>query len=173
MPSDVRETRFRQWLTEHTGLLLKVVRSFAEEPASSDDLFQEILLQVWMSLPNFREESKPTTWLYKVALNTALTWKRQESKHRPLREALSLALVAETHPANPSDAIDRETVDRMYAAIRRLPPANRALVLLYLDGFTYREIADVIGISETNVGARLSRIKKQLAETVKEPSHVA
>jgi RNA polymerase sigma-70 factor (ECF subfamily) len=81
--------------------------------------------------------------------------------------------VAETHPANPSDAIDRETVDRMYAAIRRLPPANRALVLLYLDGFTYREIADVIGISETNVGVRLSRIKKQLAETVKEPSHVA
>src|SRR5689334_20017560 len=74
------ERRFRQWLGEHTGLLLKVVRSFAEGGADQDDLFQEILLQVWLSMPGFREESKPTTWLYRVALNTALAWKRGEKK---------------------------------------------------------------------------------------------
>jgi RNA polymerase sigma-70 factor, ECF subfamily len=76
------ELKFRQWLGEHTGLLLKVVRSFAEGPSDQDDLFQEVLLQVWLSLPNFREDSKPTTWLHRVALNTPLTWKRGETKRR-------------------------------------------------------------------------------------------
>ena len=173
MPVDVRETRFRQWLAEHTGLLFKVVRSFAEGPADSDDLFQEILLQVWMSLPSFRDESKPTTWLYRVALNTALTWKRRETKHRNLRNALSLAFVIEDHAAPAGGQTNDETVERMYTAIRGLPPANRALVLLYLDGLSYSEMAEVMGISENNVGVRLNRIKKQLAQAVKEPSHVA
>ena len=85
------ELRFRQWLGEHTGLLLKVVRSFAEGPADQDDLFQEILLQVWLSLPNFRDESKPTTWLYRVALNTALAWKRREKKRRGWQSSLPCA----------------------------------------------------------------------------------
>ena len=83
------ELRFRQWLGEHTGLLLKVVRSFAEAPADQDDLFQEILLQVWLSLPNFRDDSKPTTWLYRVAFNTALAWKRSEKKRWRRQGSLS------------------------------------------------------------------------------------
>src|SRR2546423_14992963 len=88
------ELRFRQWLGEHTGLLLKVVRSFAEGPADQDDLFQEILLQVWLSLPNFREDSKPTTWLYRVAFNTALAWKRTEKKRWRRHGSLSISDVA-------------------------------------------------------------------------------
>src|SRR5205085_10483692 len=88
------ELRFRQWLGEHTGLLLKVVRSFAERPADQDDLFQEILLQVWLALPNFRADSKPTTWLYRVAFNTALAWKRSEKKRRRTEDSLSISDVA-------------------------------------------------------------------------------
>jgi RNA polymerase sigma-70 factor (ECF subfamily) len=168
------ETRFRQWLAEHTGLLIKVVRSFAEGPADADDLFQEVLLQVWMSLPNYREESKPTTWLYRVALNTALMWKRRETKHRAGRQTLSSkSLAIEDHAIVPGVGGLDENVQRLYDAVRALPAANRALVLLYLDGMSYSEIAEVIGISETNVGVRLNRIKKQLAGALKEPTDVS
>ena len=162
------ELRFRQWLGEHTGLLLKVVRSFAEAPADQDDLFQEILLQVWLSLPNFRDDSKPTTWLYRVAFNTALAWKRSEKKRWRRQGSLSISDV--TAPSAPSAETERNDriVEQLYAAIRALPPAKRALVVLYLDGFTYREIADVVGISESNVGVSLNRIKKELAASVKE-----
>jgi RNA polymerase sigma-70 factor (ECF subfamily) len=162
------ELRFRQWLGEHTGLLLKVVRSFAEGPAEQDDLFQEILLQVWLSLPNFRDDSQPTTWLYRVAFNTALAWKRSEKKHRRRMTSVSIADVAVPSPPSAEAEQNNLILNRLYAAIRALPPAKRALVVLFLDGFSYREIAEVIGITETNVGVSLSRIKKELAASVKE-----
>jgi RNA polymerase sigma-70 factor, ECF subfamily len=162
------ELQFRQWLGEHTGLLVKVVRSFAEGPADQDDLFQEILLQVWLSLPNFREDSKPTTWLYRVALNTALSWKRNEKKRRHRQGSPSISDVAAPNVSSADAERNDRLVDQLYAAIRALQPAKRALVVLFLDGFTYREIAEVVGISESNVGVSLNRIKKELAATVKE-----
>jgi RNA polymerase sigma-70 factor (ECF subfamily) len=169
-----QEARFRQWLAQHTGLLLKVVRSFAAGPADADDLLQEILLQVWMSLPNFREQSKPTTWLYRVALNTALAWKRRENKHRQHRQTLEVVSEATAASlANADPHADREALEQLYAAIRSLAAAKRALVLLYLDGLSYGEMAEVTGLSESNVGVRLTRIKKELAAALKVPTHVA
>jgi RNA polymerase sigma-70 factor (ECF subfamily) len=162
------ELQFRQWLGEHKGLLLKVVRSFAEGPGDQDDLFQEILLQVWLSLPNFRDDSKPTTWLYRVALNTALAWKRSEKKRRRRQDSRSISDVAAPIVASAEAEGNDRIVDQLYAAIRALPPAKRALVVLYLDGFSYREIAEVVGISESNVGVSLNRIKKELAATIQE-----
>lgn len=161
------ERRFRQWLAEHTGLLTKVVRSFAATPADQDDLFQEILLQVWLSLPNFRDDAKPTTWLYRVALNTALAWKRSETRRRPHASApIPIADVPEPPAPSAASRSNHRLVDLLYTAVRALPPAKRALVVLYLDGFTYREIAEVVGISETNVGVSLNRIRKELAATI-------
>jgi RNA polymerase sigma-70 factor (ECF subfamily) len=162
------ELKFRQWLGEHTGLLLKVVRSFAEGRVDRDDLFQEILLQVWLSLPTFRDDCKPTTWLYRVALNTALAWKRTEKKWRRRQDSVSISDVAAPSVTSAEAEQNHRIVDQLYAAIRALPPAKRALVVLYLDGFTYREIADVVGISESNVGVSLNRIKKELAATIQE-----
>jgi RNA polymerase sigma-70 factor, ECF subfamily len=162
------ELRFRQWLSEHTGLLVKVVRSFAEAPADQDDLFQEILLHVWQSMPNFRSDSKPTTWLYRVALNTALAWKRGEKRHRRRPGSLSISDVAAPSDTSAETQRNNRIVDQLYTAIRALPAGKRALVVLYLDGFSYREIAEVIGISETNVGVSLNRIKKELTASVKE-----
>ena len=162
------ELQFRQWLGEHTGLLVKVVRSFAEGPADQDDLFQEVLLQVWLSMPNFRDDSKPTTWLYRVALNTALAWKRSEKKRRHRPGSPSISDVAAPNVSSVEAERNDRLVDQLYAAIRALQPAKRALVVLFLDGFTYREIAEVVGISESNVGVSLNRIKKELAATVKE-----
>ena len=118
-------------------------------------------------MPNFRDDSKPTTWLYRVAFNTALVWKRGEKKRRGRQSALPMVeLTATTTSADAQR--NGQVIDQLYAAIRALPPAKRALVVLYLDGFSYREIADVVGISESNVGVRLNRIKKELAATVKE-----
>jgi RNA polymerase sigma-70 factor (ECF subfamily) len=162
------ELKFRQWLGEHTGLLVKVVRSFADGPADQDDLFQEILLQVWLSVPNFRADSKPTTWLYRVALNTALAWQRTEKKRRRRQGSLSISDVTASSVESAEAERNDRIVEQLYAAIRALQPAKRALVVLYLDGFTYREIADVVGISESNVGVSLNRIKKNLAAAVKE-----
>ena len=99
------ELQFRQWLAEHTGLLLKVVRSFAERADDADDLFQEILLQVWLSLPNFRNDSKPTTWLYRVAFNTALAWKRTEKKRWRRQGSLSISDVCRYNYSKPEPMI--------------------------------------------------------------------
>ncbi len=165
------EQRFQQWLADHAGLLLKVVRSFTNGPVDGDDLLQEILLQAWLSLPNFREQSKPTTWLYRVALNTALGWKRQQSKHR--RANLAIDVHADIPASETQDPALRESIDQLYEAIRKLEPAKRALVLLYLDGLSYADMAEVTGISESNVGVRLNRIKKELAALLKAPTHVA
>ena len=162
------ELRFRQWIGEHTGLLLKVVRSFADEPDDAADLFQEILLQVWLSLPNFRDGSKPTTWLYRVAFNTALSWKRTENRRWRRQGSLSISDVSPTGVTSAEAERNDHIVDQLYAAIRALPSAKRALVVLYLDDFTYREIAEVLGISESNVGVSLNRIKKDLVATIKE-----
>jgi RNA polymerase sigma-70 factor, ECF subfamily len=167
------ESQFRRWLEEHTGLLLKVVRSFTTGPPDSDDLLQEILLQVWMSVPSFRAESKATTWLYRVALNTALAWKRRETKHKTRRTALPVTLEVVDHAPAPGEAqADRESLEKLYEAVRALVPADRALVLLYLDGLSYSDMAAVIGITESNVGVRLNRIKKSLAEKVQRESDV-
>jgi len=168
------ESQFRQWLEEHAGLLMKVVRSFADGPADSEDLLQEILLQVWLSMPGFRADAKATTWLYRVALNTALAWKRKETRHRNRRRDFPLALdVADPSVTANDTREEREAVDRLYEAIHSLVPADRALVLLYLDGLCYSEMAEVIGISESNVGVRLNRIKKCLATQLRVPDDVS
>jgi RNA polymerase sigma-70 factor (ECF subfamily) len=168
------ESQFRRVLEEHSGLLFKVVRSFTVGPSDSDDLLQEILLQVWMSLPSFRAQSKTTTWLYRVALNTALAWKRRETKHRDRSRAMPLAFEIVDEGASSAELqAERESIQQMYEAVRALAPADRALVLLYLDGLSYADMADVIGISESNVGVRLNRIKKSLAARVNEAQNVA
>jgi RNA polymerase sigma-70 factor (ECF subfamily) len=172
-PNDY-ESQFHRWLDEHAGLLFKVVRSFTTGPPDSDDLLQEILLQAWLSLPSFRAESKATTWLYRVALNTAMVWKRRESKHRERRRALPIDVEFVDHRPAPHEAqAEREKLERLYEVVRGLPPADRALVLLYLDGLSYSDMAEVIGISESNVGVRLNRIKKVLSEKVKAEHDVA
>ena len=165
-----REAVFQRWLEQHTGLVFKVARAFVASEADRDDLVQEILLQLWRSLPRFEGKAKESTWIYRVALHTALAWHRSEKKHRVERNPLS---VIEELPA-PHDPIARERdelVENLYAAIRRLPKVDAALVLLYLDDLSYREMAEVLGISETNVGVKLNRVRKTLAELMKEVPH--
>jgi RNA polymerase sigma-70 factor, ECF subfamily len=165
-----REALFKRWLEHHTGLVFKVARAFAPTDADRDDLVQEILLQLWRSLPRFEGKAKESTWIYRVALNTALAWHRGEKKHH----AAHTPLLAVEELPEPDDLAQRERaelVENLYAAIRRLPKVDAALVLLYLDDLSYREMAEVLGLSETNVGVKLNRARKQLGELMQEVPH--
>jgi RNA polymerase sigma-70 factor, ECF subfamily len=163
MADDSLETVFKTWLDQHGAIVLKVARAYTHSDEDRQDLAQEILLQVWRSAPRFEGRASASTWVYRVALNTALGWRRKERRRqahqRPLRE------VREPPTAGLDGAgqlSEREMVERLYAAIGQLPRADVALVLLYLDGLNYRQMAEVLGISETNVGVRLNRAKKAL-----------
>ena len=164
-----REVLFKRWLEQHSGLVFKVANGFASD-ADQADLVQEILLQLWRSLPRFEGKAKESTWIYRVALNTALAWHRGENK----RHAAQVALPAIEELAEPDDPIQREheeLVENLYAAIRRLPKVDAALVLLYLDDLSYREMAEVLGISESNVGVKLNRARKTLGDLMKKVPH--
>lgn len=162
MLSSKQEHLFREWLAQHKGLMFRVVLAYTFTPEDADDLFQEVLLQVWRSVPSFRGESKSSTWVYKVALNTALAWNRKESKRRRTRGPLVEAGEVTTDPTNERN----ERVDRLYDVIRELPKADKSLILLHLDGLSYRQMAEILGITETNVGARLTRLRKRVAEAM-------
>ncbi len=171
MVDETPESLFKSWLTEHGGAVLKVARAYTLTAEDRQDLVQEILLQIWRSLPQFQGRASPSTWLYRVALNTALGWHRKErrrqARQRPMLEVdLSVAGLD-----GAQQAAQRETLQRLYAAIRQLPRAEAALVLLYLDDLTYRQMAEVLGISENNVGVKLNRAKKALGELLNEEPH--
>jgi RNA polymerase sigma-70 factor (ECF subfamily) len=149
--------------------VFKVARAYTLAAEDCQDLAQEILLQVWRSLPQFQGRASASTWVYRVALNTALGWHRKEGRRRARQQPL---LEPEDLPVTGLDSAQqlqqREVVERLYAAIRQLPKADAALVLLYLDDLSYREMAEVVGISESNVGVKLNRAKKALGELMKE-----
>lgn len=152
------EALFADWLRDHRGIVVKVARSFTVDAADSDDLIQEILIRVWASIDNYRGESKTSTWIYRVALNRALTWKRDESTRRS-RQDLSPEIADHAATGESDDGLK---LDALYGHIRRLPEIERSLVLLSLDGFSYAEMADIVGMTESNVGARLSRARTKL-----------
>jgi len=172
MDASEQESVFRRWLADHAGLMWKVVHAFATGPADQEDLLQEIALQLWMSLSAFRGEAKESTWIYRVAFNTALTWKRQETRRREKHDKF-----IEWHaaPAPLSDASnpnrDEERVQQLYTAIRQLPKLDASLALMHLDGLSYREMGEVLGITENNVGVKLNRIRKQLGDMLKGAGH--
>ncbi|MEQ8471492.1 MAG: RNA polymerase sigma factor [Marinoscillum sp.] len=145
------------WLQRHRGLLFKVVRAYAKMDEDRDDLFQEITLQVWRSIPNFRGESAETTWIYRIAFNTAIRWKGKEKKHSDGREPIESAPVLHIQHEHQD-----ERLTWLYEQIAELPEVDRSLCLLLLDDFSYKEMSGIIGISESNVAVKIHRIKKYL-----------
>ena len=154
---------FDDWLNQHKGILFKIVRAYAFNPDDQQDLFQEVSLQLWRSIPEFRGESKASTWIYRVALYTATVWVRKEKSRPPTQP---LAEVERTLTVTNLPGDDRS--DWLYQQIGQLEPIERSICLLLLDGFSYKEMADLLGISESNVGVKVHRIKQYLIEKSKE-----
>jgi RNA polymerase sigma-70 factor, ECF subfamily len=155
-----RDRIFGDWLAGHKGILFKVVHAYAFEHADRQDLFQEIVIHVWRSVDAFRGESSVPTWMYRVALNTAIAWTRREDRHQ--RGKQPLAVVEGLLTTSSSDGRDPR-VEWMYHQIAQLKDVDRSVALLMLDGFSYREIAAVVGITESNVGVKINRIKAALS----------
>lgn len=143
------------WLSAHKALLFKVVRAYAREVMDREDLFQEIAIQVWKSVPAFRHESAVTTWLYRIALNTSIRWSKKKSRY-------SLNEISEREEHLLIEQNTDERLDWLYNEIYQLDEVDRSIALLLLDGFSYKEMAVILGITESNVGVKINRIKKTL-----------
>jgi RNA polymerase sigma-70 factor (ECF subfamily) len=154
--------QFEELLERHRGIVLKVAGTYCRNPADRDDLAQEIAAQLWRSFARFDPERTFSTWMYRIALNVAISFARR----RYVRELHHVPLDEKLHDMadDRSDAAGAERVNLLYAFIDRLDPLNRALLLLYLDERSYREIADVLGITETNVATKIGRLKQRLRE---------
>jgi RNA polymerase sigma-70 factor (ECF subfamily) len=169
---DDQKSLFMSWLDEHGAAVMKVARAYTLTSDECQDLAQEILLQAWQSLPRFEGKASPATWFYRVALHTAMNWQHKDKPRRSRQQPLLEVQVLAPEGANSADqAQQREIVEQLYNAIHQLPKTDAALVLLYLDEMSYREMAEVLGITESNVGVKLNRAKKALSERMKENSH--
>ncbi len=168
MLDEDQKSLFMNWLADHGTAVVKVARAYSLTSDECQDLAQEILLQAWRSLPNFEGKASPATWFYRVALHTAMNWQRKDKPRRSRQQPLLEVQVLAAECSNSAEqAQHRETVEQLYNAIHQLPKTDAALVLLYLDELSYREMSEVLGISESNVGVKLSRAKKALSELMK------
>jgi RNA polymerase sigma-70 factor (ECF subfamily) len=160
---------FREWADEFKGVIYKIAHAYARTPEDREDLVQEIFYQVWASIPSFKGNSRPSTWIYRVALNSALTWQRKD-RRRP-RSFDVAALASEPATDQSKDLENRELVQQLYKAIYTFSKVDCALALMYLNGLKYAEVAEILGISESNVAVRLNRIRKRLSEQIKETNN--
>lgn len=159
-----RNQVFGEWMEAHKAILFKVARAYGATHADREDLFQQIALQVWNSIEAFRGEAKVTTWIYQVALNTALAWNRRERKHGRGRQDLEAVTGLLISPAGRDPRLEW-----IYQRIAELDEVSRSLALLMLDGFSYRDMSQILGLSESNVGVKINRIKATLtAQLAKE-----
>jgi RNA polymerase sigma-70 factor (ECF subfamily) len=160
-----RDRIFGDWLTGHKGILFKVVRAYAFEHADREDLFQEVALQVWRSVDAYRGDSSIPTWMYRIALNAAISWTRKQDRHRRGKQPLDIVEGLLTAQALETDP----RVEWLYGQIAQLKDVDRSVALLMLDGFAYKDIAAIAGISEGNVAVKINRIKSALtAQLAKE-----
>lgn len=159
MKMDSTEQQFIQLLSEHQKIIHKVCNLYMNHPLDKEDLFQEITLQAWKGYAQFKGQSKFSTWLYRVALNTAITYFKKERKQ--------IQQVDETWAVEIADygKEDNEQFNLMYKAISELSKIDKAIVMLYLDDLPYQEISEMLGISPNHVAVKMNRIKIKLKES--------
>lgn len=167
MNQNEQQRIFGEWLRQYRALLFKVIITYTFNPEDQNDLFQDICLEMYRSIPNFRAACAVSTWLYRIALNTAIKWSAREKKHGDAqRELATMTPLLET-----GDSYRDEKVTWLYHTIKQLNAIDRSLSLLLLDGYSYREMAEIMGISENNIGVRVHRIKQQLVNQSRQYDH--
>lgn len=148
------EAEFLEHIERHQGIIHKVCRMYTRRTTDREDLFQEILLQLWHGYPRYDSDLPFATWMYRVALNTAITYFRRR-RRRPIFRMLTAKeeSLAEHSPTKEED---------LYEAISHLDKIDKAIILLQLDNHSYQEIAEIMQVSPSNVGVRINRIKRKL-----------
>ena len=163
MPEKLSESEFLGLINQHQGILHKVSKMYFDTPEDQQDLFQEIIFQLWKSAETFRGESKISSWIYRVAVNTAILFFKKETKHKKNHTTkLDVELATEEY----KDTGD-EQLKHFYQAVRQLNKIEKALIFQCIEGLTGKEIANNLGISEGNVRVKLNRTKKKLQEIIK------
>jgi RNA polymerase sigma-70 factor (ECF subfamily) len=151
------EESFTREIALNEGLIWKICRLYGQTEDDRKDLFQEILIQTWRSFEQFRGESKFSTWLYRVALNTAISGLRKKKKAITIVQKDVIPEMADLSPPP-----DREQMQSLYKAISKLNDIEKALTLLYLEDRTYKEMETILGISESTLRVKMNRIKEKL-----------
>ncbi len=163
MNSD-KEKKFLRLISEHEGLIHKICHVYAADALAKQDLFQEIFIQLWKSFENFRNESKISTWMYRVALNTALTEKRRNKT----KVSISFFSSLKDDKAQESNMdADEENLNLLFSAISKLTEVEKAVVMLYLDDKSYEDMEDVLGINQGTLRVKMNRIKEKLRQITK------
>ena len=152
------EQKFIEQINNHIGILHKICNTYFLNDPNREDYYQEILIRLWKAYPNFKNQSAFSTWMYRVALNSAIDIIRKISSNPQFVEITSCEL---SIPSSKAQHVMDER-ERLYQAINRLNINEKAITLLYLDDYSYDEIASVVGISKSNVGVKINRIKKEL-----------
>jgi len=160
-----REEDFLELIKQHERLIYKVSFNYCRYAKDREDLVQEIIFQLWNSYPGFKPDFKVSTWMYKVALNTAVSFYRKHGKKKEQEIALDDSNIHSLQTAS-TDSKD-EQLKILEGFIQELEPVNKALIILQLEGESIASIAQIVGLSETNVATKLSRIKKSLAQKFK------
>ena len=166
------EQQFLALINGNRPRILKVCRVYAWNAADRDDLYQEILFQIWRGLPGLKQDNHANTWLYRIAINTSISFVRR----RVARGGPAVPLDHEqlTHHIESGQTHDdgaEEQLSRLYDAIAQLNEVEKALVTLFLEDFSYDEMAEVLGLSASNVGVMLHRAKKKLLTLMQEAAH--
>lgn len=154
-----REKIFLSILNSHKGIIYKVANTYCYDKSDRDDLIQEITIQIWKSIENFNEQYKWSTWIYRIALNTSISFYRKNRTHKG--KTVDLDPLIEI-PNSIDESSEDEKFMLLRKFIRELKEIDKALILLHLEGLSSQEIADIITTTQTNVTTKISRIKKKL-----------
>jgi RNA polymerase sigma-70 factor (ECF subfamily) len=155
------EKEFVALIHDYQNIIYKICRLYRDNKEDQEDLFQEIVYQLWKSYPDFRGESKVSSWMYRIALNTAIAVYRKSKTSVDYYEEFPEHL----HLSDEKSISQNE--ERLFWALRRLNDSEKAVISLYLEDFNYAEIAAITGLSESNIGVRLNRIKHKLKQILK------
>lgn len=166
MTAAERERLFVDLFERNRSRLLRLCAAYAGSAADADDLFQDVMVNVWNGLPSFRGDASASTWLYRITVNTALMWRRSRAREtRVIVHSVDAASAARAVAASPSDPDER--TERMRRAIAALPAKERVCLTLHLEGISYKEIAAITGMTVNYVGVRISRAKRAVEARMK------
>lgn len=155
------EKEFLKLIHDFQKIIYKICRVYRDSREDQEDLFQEIVYQLWKSYPSFKGESKISSWIYRIALNTSI------AIYRKSKILIDYYQELPEHIQPSDEKTISENEERLFWALRKLNDSEKAVISLYLEDFNYQEIAEITGLSESNVGVRLNRIKNKLKEILK------